>query len=201
MNGATESLVKSVKRALHTIIRDQTLTFSELQTVMYEAAQLVNERPIGRSPTQPDDNSYLCPNDLILERSSSRLPQGPFKDRCSRKYRLDFVQKLVEHFWKRWTRDLFPNLVIQSKWHVDKRNLERNDVVLIQDNSALRGQYRMGIVTKVFPSADAKVRSVEVSYKNNKDGCGYDGVEYTSVVRPVHKLVVIVPVDEQNGSC
>lgn len=39
MNGATESLVKSVKRALHTIVKDHTLTFSELQTVMFEAEQ------------------------------------------------------------------------------------------------------------------------------------------------------------------
>ena len=42
MNGATEALVKSVKKALHTIIGEQILTFSEFQTVIYEAAQLVN---------------------------------------------------------------------------------------------------------------------------------------------------------------
>ena len=90
-NGATEALVKSVKRALHTIIQDQILTFSEFQTVMYEAAELVNERPIGRTPTQPDDGSCLCPNDLLLGRASTRVP---FKDRCGHKYRLDFLERL-----------------------------------------------------------------------------------------------------------
>ena len=79
-NVATEALVKSVKRALHTIIGYQVLTFSEFQTVIYEASQLVNQRPIGRSPTQPDDGTYLCPNDLLLGRASSHVPQGPFKE-------------------------------------------------------------------------------------------------------------------------
>ena len=36
MNGATESLVKSVQRALSVSINDQILSFSELQTVMFE---------------------------------------------------------------------------------------------------------------------------------------------------------------------
>ena len=78
-NGATEALVKSVKKALHTIISDQILSFSEFQTVIFEAAQLVNQRPIGRNPSQPDDDTYLCPNDLLLGRASSNVPQGPFK--------------------------------------------------------------------------------------------------------------------------
>ena len=46
-------------------------TFSELQTVCFEAANLVNERPIGRHPTSPHDESYLCPSDLLLGHSTS----------------------------------------------------------------------------------------------------------------------------------
>ena len=53
------------------------MSFSELQTVMFGAAQLVNQRPIGRHPTHPDDGSYLCPNDLLLGRASPEVPQGP----------------------------------------------------------------------------------------------------------------------------
>ena len=56
----------------------------------------------------------------------------------------------------------------------------------------------MGIVTNVFPSDDGKVRSVEVSYKNNPAGTSYDGVKYTTVTRPVHKLKIIIPAREQS---
>ena len=194
-NGATEALVKSVKRALHTIIGDQVLTFSEFQTVIYEASQLVNQRPIGRSPTQPDDGTYLCPNDLLLGRASSHVPQGPFKERSSMKYRLDFIQELVQQFWKRWTRDLFPHLVIRPKWHVEKRNVKTNDVVMIQDSNNLRGKYKMGIVTETYPSNDGRVRRVKVSYKNNTEGPNYTGAKFVSVERAVQKLIVIVPND------
>ena len=78
-NGATEALVKSVKKALTIAIGDNVLTFSELQTVCFEAANLVNERPIGRHPTSPEDGTYLCPNDIILGRCTSRVPSGPFR--------------------------------------------------------------------------------------------------------------------------
>ena len=75
MNGVTESLVKSIKRSLNTAIGDQVLSFSELQTTMFECVQLVNQRPIGRHPTEPEDGSYLCPNDLIPGRSYPNLPE------------------------------------------------------------------------------------------------------------------------------
>ena len=81
MNGVTEALVKSIKKALNAAVGDQVMSFSELQTVMFEAAQLVNQRPIGRHPTHPADRSYLCPNDLLLSRASPEVTQGPFKER------------------------------------------------------------------------------------------------------------------------
>ena len=56
-NGTSEALIKSVKRAITLAIGDGTLTFSELQTLCFEAANLVNEQPIGRHPTLPDDDA------------------------------------------------------------------------------------------------------------------------------------------------
>lgn len=49
-NGCSEALIKLIKKALTVVIGDSILTFSELQTVCFEAANLVNERPIGRNP-------------------------------------------------------------------------------------------------------------------------------------------------------
>ena len=65
-NGCSEALVKSVKKAIKNTIGSQILMFSELMTVFYEVANLVNERPIGRQPKDPDDGSYLSPNHLLL---------------------------------------------------------------------------------------------------------------------------------------
>ncbi len=57
-------------------------------------------------------------------------------------------------------------MIIKQKWHVDRRNVQVGDVVLIQDSNAVRGEWKMGVVTAVHPSDDNKVRRVTVSYKN-----------------------------------
>lgn len=49
-NGVSEALIKSVKRSLKIMIGDSTFSFGELQTVMFEVANLLNERPIGLKP-------------------------------------------------------------------------------------------------------------------------------------------------------
>ena len=185
-NGATEALVKSVKRALNAVVGEHIFCFNEYQTVLFEAAQLVNQRPIGVKPRKPNDGSYLCPNDLVLGRASPNVPQGPFKERCSHKYRFDFVQKVVQCFWKRWTREIFPSLVISPKWHVERRNVKKGDVVLIDDANELRGKWTMGIVVEASPSHDGRVRRVSVNYKNPNE----------IVQRAVQKLIVLVPIDE-----
>ena len=60
-NGCAEAykLVKSCKLALKKAVGDQILTPFELYTVLQEVANLVNQRPIGRTPNDPDDGSYL----------------------------------------------------------------------------------------------------------------------------------------------
>ena len=86
-NGTAEALIKSVKKSLSIAIGEQVLAFSELQTVLFEAANIVNERPIGVNPKNADDGSYLCPNDIILGRASARVPNGQFRT-CSSLKRL-----------------------------------------------------------------------------------------------------------------
>ena len=106
-NSATESLVKTVKRALNAAVEEQIMTFRELQTVMYEAADIVNQRPIGTHQDSPEDSTYLSTNYLILGRSSSHVPQSPFLERVSSKYRFDYIQGIVGRFWKKWTWEVF----------------------------------------------------------------------------------------------
>eukprot|EP00794_Sanderia_malayensis_P021203 gene21203-23285_t len=174
--------------------------FSELMTVFYEVAKLVNERPIGRQPKDPDDGSYLSPNHLILGRATTRIPSGPFRETTNPRKRHEFVQKIVDTFWKRWTRDFFPCLLVRQKWHVEKRNVRIGDVVIIQDSNLVRGKWRLGSVSDVFPGTDGKVRNVEIKYKQlsalNEPALAYTGKGYSTIQRPVQKLVVIVPVDE-----
>ena len=159
-NGVSETLVKSVKRAITVTISDHVMTFSELQTVCFEAANLENERQIGRHPTSPDDGTYLCPKDLLLEKATSRVPSGPFRETSDFPRIFEFVQSIVSYFWEKWTRDCLPSLLIQTKWHTAQRNLREGDVVLIQDANQIRGRLKLGTVLKAFSGGDGRVRKV-----------------------------------------
>ena len=199
-NGVTEALIRSVKRAINASIGDSTLTFSELQTVLYEVANLLNERPIGRHPASPDDGAYLCPNDLLLGRATARIPSGMnFDERASNRKRFSFVQTIISSFWKKWTQNYFPSLLIRQKWHTSHRNLKTGDIVLIQDSSLLRGKWKIGRVSNTYPGTDGRVRKVDVEYKNitNEPVTKYKGKGYISVQRPVQRLILILPIDEQ----
>ena len=116
-NGISEALIKSVKRAITAAIGQNIMIFSELQTVCFEVANLINERPIGRHPTTPEDGAYLCPNNILLGRASARIPSGPFEGDANPRRRFYFVQGIINAFWSRWTRDFFPSLLIKQKWH------------------------------------------------------------------------------------
>ena len=93
------------------------LTVSKMQIVCFEAANSFNERPIGCHPTDPDDGVYLCPNQLLLGRASARVPSGPFRYFSNLSDQFSLVEKLVDSFWRQWTRDYFPSLLVRQKWH------------------------------------------------------------------------------------
>ena len=178
-NGCAESLVKSCKIGLKKAIGEQVLTPLKLQTCLVEVANLVNQRQIGRIPSDLDDGSYLCPNDMLLGRASSTVPQGPFRHTKNPRHRVELLQKIVDSFRTRWTRDVFPSLLPRRKWHAEKRNVRVADFVIVQTSSAIRGTWNIGRVVSVYPGQDGKVSNVKVKTRTG---------EYE---RPITKIAVI----------
>lgn len=182
-NGATEAMVKTVKVALKKAVGDAVLAPFELHTCLVEIANLVNQRPIGRIPTDPDDGSYLCPNDILLGRATSTVPQGPFRQTKNPYHRFEFCQRIVDSFWKKWSRDVLPQLVPRRKWNTASRNAKVDDYVVVADPNAMRGKWEVGKVVQVFPGDDGYVRNVLV--KTNRGN-------YT---RSISKIAVIYPAE------
>ena len=195
-NGCSESLIRSVKRALQCVIGEQVLMFPELQTVLFETANLLNERPVGRHPKDLEDDTYLCPNDLLLGRASCRAPSGPWSTSCSPSQRHRFVQRLVDDFWRKWTRDFFPSLIVCQKWHTERRNVCVGDIVLLQSSNVLRGTWRLGRVTAVFPGRDGRVRTVNVRCSSAESAGTVRPAGRVELTRPVRKLVVLLPAED-----
>lgn len=68
--------------------------------------------------------------------------------------------------------------------------MEVGDFVLIQDANMVRGNWKLGRVSQVYPDYEGKVRKVDVIYK-------HEDRTPTTVQRAVQRLVVLLPANQE----
>jgi hypothetical protein len=105
--------------------------------------------------------------------------------------RFENVQRAQQEFWKRWIEEVFPERLKQSKWKQEKRDLKVGDIVLRKDETAAGQTYKYAKVVKVHTSTDGKVRAADIEYKLPGESV------FRITTRPIHKLVLIIPIEEQ----
>ena len=160
--GCSEALIKSAKKCLLQCIGTNRLTFAELQTALFEVAGMLNERPIGTKTNNPDEGSYLSPNDLLLGRTNISAPIGQWNECGNEKRRLDVINEIVQHFQKRWMTLFFPTLIIRKKWHTESRDLCIGDLVIVQpDKNEFHSHWRLAQVCQADKGRGDNVRSVK----------------------------------------
>ena len=86
-----------------------------------------------------------------------------------------------------------PRLVLRQKWHQKSRNVCVCDLVMICEPSQIKAKYKLAIVESVHTSSDGCVRSATLRYSNIRG----DGWTSVRVQRSVQRLVMILPVEEQ----
>ena len=125
-------------------------------------------------------------NKIRFRRHTQTGREGPLapKETQNPRHRVEFVQRIVDSFWKRWSRDVFPSLIPRKQWQVERRNVKVDDIVTVADRNAVRGKWCMGRILEVYPGPDGRVRNVKVKTST--------GV-YS---RPVTKVAVICPAED-----
>lgn len=178
--GIWERQIRSVRKLLKSILKEQTVDDECLQTLMCEIEAIINDRPITTSSDDPNDLEALTPNHLLLLKRQPSLPPGLFEkeDLYSRR-RWKQVQYLADLFWKRWVREYLPLLQERQKWTQVKQNLSPGDVVMIVDDSAPRNSWVLGRVLQTLPDAKGLVRRVLIKTESN------------TLERPVEKLCLV----------
>ena len=81
--------------------------------------------------------------------------------------------------------------------HVEKRNVRVGETVLVQNPNPVRGKWKLARVAKVEESRDGMVREVRLRYKICKPGDHYQGIKYKTISRSVHRLAVLLPIEEE----
>ena len=198
VNGCAEAIVKSTKKLLTPILESKRLTFTEIQTVLLEIAQILNSRPLGlynKPGTDPLDGGPITPNHLLLGRANNATPFLKYEQNVSLTKRIRFLNSIIEEFWSKFKISVYPSLMPTYKWKKEKRLARVGDVVLLDTEDSKVGQYKLGRVIGIKLNADNLPRTLTIEYVTT-DGQGDITKRTTS--RSIHNCVLIVPIEEQN---
>ena len=183
--GAHESLIKSSKRALAATLADRDVTDEEMYTAITGAEALVNSRPLAYQSSDPRDLLPLTPNHFLYGMQGAPFaPPGVDESDFRLQQRWRLVQEIIRQFWRRWMREVVPELNRRKKWHEVKRDLQLGDVVLIVTPDTPRGCWPLARVVETYAGRDGHVRVVKVQ------------VGKKFLTRPVTRLCRI-PVDTE----
>ena len=75
-------------------------------------------------------------------------------------------------------------------WRDTDSNFEKDDVWVVEDQNTVRGCWKLGRIREVYTGRDGLVRDILVEV------VATNGVK-TCLSRPIQKLVLILPKDEQ----
>ena len=199
--GKVERRIGVVKRLIKLSVGDARVTPIELQTILFDIANICNERPLGLSKPRDDGSCELItPNQLLLGRSHNVVPDPEVVAEIAQlpsKSRYRMVHHVTRVFWEQWSKQVSPGLIVRQKWHSKERNTCVGDLVMICESSKIKSKYKMAVVEEICEDTNGIVRSATVRYVNVEiiPG-GEDIVSTIRVKRPVQRLVLVMTVEE-----
>jgi Family of unknown function (DUF5641) len=184
MGGAWERQIRTVRKILDGVTKQQAMDDEGLATLMCLVESIINGRPLTTVSDDIKDLEPLTPNHLLLLQSGAApLMSEPVRSDLYSRRRWRQVQYLADIFWKRWTKEYVPSLQLRQKWTRTERNVKVGDVVIVIDENAPRNTWLLGRVVETFTGSDGLVRSAKVATKSSE------------LVRPIHKLCLLEAVE------
>lgn len=144
--GLWEAGVKSVKFHLKRIITsDRILSFEELGTLLCQIESCLNSRPLCPLSTDPSDFDALTPAHFLIGEPTNCIQDDSLLDHnINHLTRWKCVEKMKQHFWKRWRDEYLHKLQSRPKWLKANTNAKVGDMVLIADDRFGPGQWLLG---------------------------------------------------------
>ena len=177
--GVWERQIRTIRKVLSITLNQQKVSDDVLNTVLIQAEEVVNNRPITKLSEDPNDPSVLRPKDLLLYTHRSVTPN--LKSFSTDLYKNSFkqAQYSIDLFWTKWILYYIPELQRRQKWRKIKPNLKEGNVVLLIEDQTHRNCWPLGIVKRAIKDVDGLVRTVEIK-SQGKD-----------MIRDVNKIVLL----------
>uniref|UniRef100_A0A2H1VMV3 SFRICE_041469 n=1 Tax=Spodoptera frugiperda TaxID=7108 RepID=A0A2H1VMV3_SPOFR len=164
--GAWERLIRCVKNSLKVVLKERAPRDEVLNTLLAEVEHMVNSRPLTHVSVEPHSDESLTPNHFLLGASSNLPTIGAYDDSDAylrKQWRIS--QRLADLFWKRWVREVLPDMRPRTKWHLEQRPLQVGDLVLIVDPDSPRNVWPRGRVQAVMAGRDGRIRVLDIKTK------------------------------------
>ena len=143
-------------------MRECTLNEFDLLTLLTEVERILNDRPITRLLSEPDDLAALTPSMLLTGCLGDGAPPGVFLKAYGYRRSWCKTQYLVDLFWERWLKEYLYLLQPRSKWHGSSPSLKPGEVVLIKDEHRKRSCWPKEVVESAVPGPDGLVRRARI---------------------------------------
>jgi hypothetical protein len=166
MGGLWEINVKSVKGHLKRILGNSNLTSQEMNTLLIRIEACLNSRPITPISSDPNDLQPLTPGHFLIGEPLNCFPEYDFTEvPINRLARWEFVERLRQQFWKRWTKEYLTQFQSRSKWKTDAvttGSLDIGKMVVLAEDNLPPLQWKIGRIVETHPGDDGKIRVVTV---------------------------------------
>ncbi|XP_043288822.1 uncharacterized protein [Venturia canescens] len=180
MGGKWEAAVKLVKFHLRRTLRETSLTFEELTTLLTQIEAALNSRPLQPLSEDPDDLSVLTPGHFLIGDALTAIPEPSLRDvNLTRLARWQLIQERVQYCWEHWSSGYLQQQQSISKWHHPSHQIRVGTMVLLTDESLPPLKWPLARVVEVHPGPDGLIRVVTIKTAT------------TTLKRPIAKLAVL----------
>ncbi|XP_046388265.1 uncharacterized protein LOC124157511 [Ischnura elegans] len=178
--GIWEAAVKSTKHHLRRVIGETKLTFEELSTLLCQVEACLNSRPLVPLSDDPNDIQALTPAHFLIQSSSYLIPEPALiEENIPTLKRWQMVQQMLQHYWRRWSREYLQSLQQRQKWATSTPNIKAGDLVIACNDNTPPARWQLARVIKVHPGDDGYVRVVTIQTANSV------------LKRPVNNLIIL----------
>ena len=189
MGSHFERLVRTIKANLTTAISRKFVTLVEFSTVVKEAENIVNSRPLTYQSDSTRDVP-LSPSQLAWGRDLTLMPPllqpgDPLdEDHDARATRAQYelLSNALERFWKRWhneyllsLREKHYNRCAENPTHY----LSVGKLVIVRHDNVHRIEWPLGVITAIYPDDRGVIRTAEV------EECGKRSLQPVSYLVPL----------------
>lgn len=197
MGGIWERTVGLIKQHLHRVLKNATLTARHFDHLLKQIEACLNSRPLWTITSESDDAQVLTPSHFFNFEAINTLPRPDLSHiAMNRLNQYQYLQRLLQDFWKLWSKEYLHQLQPRGKWRTSAQNVKVGQAVLISEDNAPPSQWKLGTITAVYPGKDELVRTVDVKTVQLSGHNAADAiVSYTTLKRPIHKLGLLPFID------